>query len=613
MSEERGNVFKQFITENIILRPPTLNKKDFKQIMYNYVENLIFIKKNNIANSIDDYIPCLFYRKKESNNFFIYFHGNSENIFQIEYYGLDFLSYLEMNVILVEYPGYFLDNNNRSDPNTFFSNSLIVYDWIKSTFKVSDNQIFVCGRSLGTSPAINLSSQRNPKALFLISAFTSIMNVGYDQVKILSEFCLEKIFNSINYIDNIKCPILFIHGKDDDLISYKHSEQLLQKVKKININSDIDIRPGMDHNNFDLKKDIIDSILSFCNKNNLLNNNQNNENMINNTKIIDVNDLYKIPYKIKQLLEAKIFEINAFEKEGKIEKKNVSFLLNIDEEKIAIIDESIISIYNDSYLLYNEIDLKKIKNSKVEIKSLYQMKNKNLICATKEGDIFIFEIKKKEYKIVEKPKINGEIYKIGEFNENNICLLSKNYFEIRDNTFMNINSIIKNEETFFNFCLFSKMRIALINNHLIRLYQFENNNNQIYNFNDIKLTQKISPSTFVGTDQYLIVGGYEQIFFYNINKNYEEEIKELNNFGNVTFISTINDQLLLASTSDGYILQITIKDNGKIKIENKFIDKIKISSILMVNYQTILISSNNQIDILSISREKDKSNNCLMF
>ena len=284
MNEERGNFFKQFITEHFILRPPTLNKKDFKQIMYNYVENLIFIKKFKIANSIDDYIPCLFYRKKESNNFFIYFHGNSENIFQIEYYGLDFRSYLEMNIILVEYPGYFLDNNNRSDPNTFFSNSLIVYDWIKSTFKVSDNQIFVCGRSLGTSPAINLSSQRNPKALFLISAFTSIMNVGYDQVKILSEFCLEKIFNSIN----------------------------------------LEIRPGMDHDNFNLIKVIIESILNFCDKNKLLNN-QNNDNMINNINTIDVNDLYKIPYKMKQLLEAKIFDINEFEKEGKIEKKIFPF------------------------------------------------------------------------------------------------------------------------------------------------------------------------------------------------------------------------------------------------------------------------------------------------
>ena len=127
------------------------------------------------------------------------------------------------------------------------------------------------------------------------------------------------------------------------------------------------------------------------------------------------------------------------------------------------------------------------------------------------------------------------------------------------------------------------------------------------------MTQNISFNTFIGTDQYLIVGGYEQILFYNINKNYEIEFKELNNLGNVTFISKINDQLLLASTSNGYILQITIQDNGVIKIENKFIDKIKISSILMVNYQTILISSNNQIDILSISREKDKSNNCLMF
>ena len=127
----------------------------------------------------NDYIPCLFYRKKESNNFLKYFHGNSENVFQIENYGLDFRSYIEMNVILLLYPGYFLESNDRTNPNIFFQNSLIVYDWIVSTFKASDNQIFICGRSLGTSSAIYLSSHRNPKALFLISSlFTSIKTVS---------------------------------------------------------------------------------------------------------------------------------------------------------------------------------------------------------------------------------------------------------------------------------------------------------------------------------------------------------------------------------------------------------------------------------------------------
>ena len=144
--EERGNWFQKIITDKIILCNPSLKKNDFKKIMYDFSDKLIFIKKNDEANSDNDYIPCLFYRKKESNNFLIYFHGNSENIFQIENYGLDFRSYLEMNVILVEYPGYFIESNDRSNPNIFFENSLIVFDWIKSTFKVSDNQIFVCFR-----------------------------------------------------------------------------------------------------------------------------------------------------------------------------------------------------------------------------------------------------------------------------------------------------------------------------------------------------------------------------------------------------------------------------------------------------------------------------------
>ena len=48
----------------------------------------------------------------------------------------------------------------------------------KWKFKVKDEQIFVCGRSLGTACAIFLSSQKHPKAMILISAFTSIKDIG---------------------------------------------------------------------------------------------------------------------------------------------------------------------------------------------------------------------------------------------------------------------------------------------------------------------------------------------------------------------------------------------------------------------------------------------------
>ena len=606
--EERGNCIQKLITNKIILCHPSLGKKDFKKIMYNFSDKLIFIKKNDEAISGDDYIPCLFYRKKESKNFLIYFHGNSENIFQIENYGLDFRSYLEMNVILVEYPGYFIESNDRSNPNIFFENSLIVYEWIKSTFKASDNQIFVCGRSLGTSSAIYLSSHKNPKALFLISAFTNIKNVGSDRY--LSIF-VEKIFKSIDYIENVKCPILFIHGNEDDLISYHHSKQLWLKTKKNNFNTELYLRKGRDHNNLNLKEDIIDIIINFCSNKKLLNY-ENNKNMINNTNMIKDEDLYKIPLIIKKKLEAEILDINEFILERTIKKENVSFLMNLDRERIAALNDSSISIYNDSYLLYYEIDINKIKKSEIIINSIYQMKNRNLICAIEEGDIFIFKINKKGYEIVNTLSINEDIYKIGELDENYICLLTKNSIQIWDNNFMKMIAKINNNKTFTNFSSFSKNGLALIKNKTIDLALFDNNKNQITINKEIKYNQKFSLNTLVGTDLYLIVGGIGKIYFYNIKKDYQLENIELYQDEKVTFISKIHEYLLLATTNKGSILQIVI-DNG-IQLRRKFIDDNEISSILMINYETILISRINEIDILSVIREGENSNlNCEIF
>lgn len=105
----------------------------------------------------------------------------------------------------------------------------------------------------------------------------------------------------------------------------------------------------------------------------------------------------------------------------KIAKKNLTFLMNLDRERIAAIANSAISIYNDSYILHYEIDI--IKKSKVEIRSIFQMKNGNLICAIHEGDIFIF---KKGYETFIIISIGEQIQKLGELDGNYICLLSKN-------------------------------------------------------------------------------------------------------------------------------------------------------------------------------------------
>lgn len=595
--EKRGNKIQRIISDVFILHPPKLEEKDYQNIITNFNNKLIFIEKNNKSKSADNYIPCLFYRKTTSSNFLIYFHGNSEHIFQIEYYGLDFRSFLEMNVIMVEYPGYSLYMDNNPGPNTFLSDSLIVYDWIKKTFMVSDTQIFVCGRSLGTSPAIYLSSQRNPKALFLISAFTSIKEVGAD--KNLSIF-FEKIFNSINYIKDVKCPILFIHGKQDNTISYKHTMKLKDEVLKQNTETIVDsvIIDNMTHNEFNLKQDIIIPINNFLKQYNLFS----QDNIANNFEVGNINELFKIPLAISIKIESIIFNITKFEIDEKIKKKDASLLMILNDGRIALVNGSKISIYNKRIeLLDFEIDLKNKNFNEVTIGSLYQIKNGNLICATKEGNIYIFIIERRGYKLI-KTITFEEIYKIGDFFENMICVLSKNYIKIYDESFSKELLSMDNNKTFINFCKFSNTEFALIKNGIICLNEYKQN--KINKIKEIKYDCIGYSNTLIQTNKYLIIGDIGRIYFLDITKNFEQESMIISeDYEEIVFIFKIHDELFLTSTNKGVIIQIAIKQNGKKEILKNYITNTKISSILFINYKTILYTEKDNMVILSTKKK----------
>jgi WD40 repeat protein len=305
--------------------------------------------------------------------------------------------------------------------------------------------------------------------------------------------------------------------------------------------------------------------------------------------------------------------------------------MSLPNDKIALVNDSKISIYNDRLLLDYEIDLLKIKKNEINlydyeidplkikknemnINNIYQMKNGNIICSCKEGDIFIFEKKKKQYNLINTISMKEEIYKLGEFFENYICLLSKNHIKIYDSTFSEDVLSYKNDKTFANFCTFSNKGLALAKNGIITINNFEN---KYINFDNdkIKLERGGLMDTLVGTDKYLIIGGMGKIYFYDVTKNYELESKKLPLHPIINYISKIHDQFLLASTNKGSILQLVIKENGTKEIIEKYITNKEISYILMVNYEMIAISGSDGMDILSISHKEETENNknCTIF
>ena len=95
----------------------------------------------------------------------------------------------------------------------------------------------------------------------------------------------------------------------------------------------------------------------------------------------------------------------------------------------------------------------------------------------------------------------------------------------------------------------------------------------------------------IGTNEYLIIGDVEQNNFNNFKieqQSFNGENKQgLNE--TIIFISKIHDNFILASTGNGQIIQKTLGEKGEKTVISKFITNLRISCILMVDYESFLI------------------------
>ena len=73
---------------------------------------------------------------------------------------------------------------------------------------------------MGSGPATLLSSTYRPRALILMSAYTSIKHVAQNVAgKVLGWFVANH-FNNLERIKSVECPTILIHGKSDTLIPW---------------------------------------------------------------------------------------------------------------------------------------------------------------------------------------------------------------------------------------------------------------------------------------------------------------------------------------------------------------------------------------------------------
>ena len=95
--------------------------------------------------------------------------------------------------------------------------------------KVKPSDIIVFGRSIGSGPASWLASKRRVGMLVLMSAFTSIRAVVRDILGAVAQYLVRERFCNIELMAKVTAPVFFVHGLQDNLISYRHSQALKSK------------------------------------------------------------------------------------------------------------------------------------------------------------------------------------------------------------------------------------------------------------------------------------------------------------------------------------------------------------------------------------------------
>ena len=154
----------------------------------------------------------------------VLFHGNAGNIsHRIEYARM--FHQMGHATLLVDYRGYGKSTGSPSEEGTY-QDALAAWNWLMARGAKSAD-VIIAGESLGGGVATWLAAQHAPRALLLMSAFTSIPDMA---AKIYPAFPV-RLITRINYdnvanLRRIKAPVLIAHSRDDELVPFAHGQAL---------------------------------------------------------------------------------------------------------------------------------------------------------------------------------------------------------------------------------------------------------------------------------------------------------------------------------------------------------------------------------------------------
>jgi len=147
----------------------------------------------------------------------LFCHGNAGNIsHRVD--NIRRLCDIGLSVLIFDYRGYG-QSEGRITETGFYEDAEAAYEVARLRVEKTGEKLVVFGRSLGGIAAVHLGSRYPVSGIILESTFTHMGAMARQHFPLpVPESLLRHKLNALDKIPQIKAPVLFFHGDQDDIV-----------------------------------------------------------------------------------------------------------------------------------------------------------------------------------------------------------------------------------------------------------------------------------------------------------------------------------------------------------------------------------------------------------
>lgn len=186
----------------------------------------VMLKTNDGVNISAWYVPA-----ENERGVLLFCHGNAGNISH-RMDSIRIFHDMNLSVLIFDYRGYGNSEGKPSEDGTYLD-AEAAWDYLVRVKQKKPEKVVLFGRSLGAAVAAEIAQRKNPGALILESAFTSVPDIGqslypFFPVRLLSKYR----YATVEKIADIACPKLIIHSPEDEIIPFRFGQRIFERASQ---------------------------------------------------------------------------------------------------------------------------------------------------------------------------------------------------------------------------------------------------------------------------------------------------------------------------------------------------------------------------------------------